>query len=147
MKKKILTFILTSSFILAEDCTSYLKSADINNQSSCVKATECFKTQTKELEEALNKFKITSQNLNNALLKYANDSARCEVYKEYARKNTDIKNWQELAKDCTNHYSNLSNQLVTARRNLNTFGRRIPTLENMLNGANASLGYIKNKCE
>lgn len=81
------------------------------------------------------------------MLKYANDSARCDLYKEYARKSPDIKNWQELVKDCTNHYSNLSNELVTAKRNLNTFGRRIPTLENMFKGASASLEYIKNKCE
>ncbi len=145
MKKIILIIAMSSSFIYSENCDRYIGSANSQNQSQCVKATECIKNETTELSNTLGELKSISEALNNALIKYANDVARCENYKDYSRKNPNIGRWRTLAIDCEQHYVDLGNKLVTAKRNLRTISNT-QRLQAQIGASEASLEHIKAKC-
>jgi len=140
MKKIILVIAMTSSFIFA-DCSEFIK----DTNTDCVEASECLKNETILLANTLERLALTSKKLNEALIRHANDSARCEVYKEYARKNTDIRRWQVLAEDCQTHYINFGNTLSTAKRNLNVISNTT-RLKRQIEASEASFMYIKDKC-
>jgi len=145
MKKKILIFIIGSSFIFA-DCSDPIKNANKDNTSACVEASSCLKNETTLLVNTLERLTLTSRRLNDALIRHAEGVARCEVYKEYARKNPDMRRWQELAKDCQTHYINLSNRLLTAKKNLNVINKN-KDLKRQIEDYEISLEYIKDKCD
>jgi hypothetical protein len=136
---------MSSSFIYSENCDDYIRNASPNDQSQCVRATECIKNETTELSNTLGELKSVSEALNNALIKYANDVARCENYKDYSRKNPNIGRWRTLAIDCEQHYVDLGNKLVTAKRNLRTISST-ERLQAQIGASKASLDYIKAKC-
>jgi len=146
MRKVILMVLIGSSFIYA-DCDSYIRSSNSSNQSACVKATECLKNETTQLAERLNELEIISKNLNNELKSLSNNVARCENYKAYAIENPRITRWKTLAQDCETHYNGLANKLVSAKRNLNTIGKkRAEQLRVQVGVSEASLVHIKAKC-
>lgn len=143
MKKKILTFILGSSFIFA-DCISFITNANSSDQSACVKATECLKNEITLLIDTLQKLEATSKSLDNEINKSEHAIERCENWEAYSKKEPTVKRWQILAEDCQTHYIQLS-KLMMAKRHLNVINNT-ERLKRQIEFCGASLPYIKDKC-
>lgn len=143
MKKKILTFILGSSFIFA-DCISFITNANSSDQSACVKATECLKNEITQLVDILQELEDTSKRLDKTINIYEQHITKCQNWKAYSIKEPTVKRWQILVEDCEGVYTNLG-KLMMAKRHLNVINNT-ERLKRQIEFCGASLPYIKDKC-
>jgi len=133
--------------VYGDHCETELKALRNNNQSACINATECFKNDTQELRSHLQELSVLSKELSDQMKKYVEGTAECENNKAYARKSPNSTRWKNLAEECANYYYETGNTLVKAKRNLNLLdGNKRVKLENDIQASEASLTFIKRKC-
>ncbi len=148
MMKKILLGIISSTILVyGVNCERELKESHRDNQTACVKATNCFKNDTQQLAASLEEIKVLSTELNKQMVAYVSGTADCENNKAYARKAPNSTRWRTLAQECEHYYYETGNSLVKAKHNLNHLDVATrEKVENEMRASEASLRFIKIKC-
>jgi len=149
MKKILLGIIISSIFLYGSDnkCAKALGEAKQTDQAACIKATECFKNDTRNLLSSVEGIKAISKELNAQMMAYVAGTAECENNKAYARKAPNSLRWKTLAEECAKYYYETGNVLVSAKRNLNQLNKHgTVDLEDEISASEASLRFIKIKC-
>ena len=144
--KKLIIGLLVISMYSYSNCDIALRNG-INSQ-SCTEASGCLKKNSSILEKDLSKLQNISERLYTNLNKTAEEYAMCANYRDLSIRKPNIKAWAELAKDCTSFYSKISRKLANINEYFKILSKkRKADLEDTLIATQASLEYVKKKCQ